>query len=760
MRTKINVKRSYLFIVNETSKVNSPADLHDTEKYECGIPGNVETIIAKKEGIEDLYFGMNILALRKYELCDFWYEIRFVSDKSYDELFFEGVDTLAEYFLNGYHIGSSENMFIPHSFPIADYLKDGENVLFVRIKNPLIYASEKEYGAGLWAFSDYNYESVYIRKAPHEYGWDICPRAFFGGIYKDVFLVRKQKTDIYGVFFHTLCIDHNGAHVKMIYDVNLAPELYGKTKISVNGNCNGKTFSLNGNIAFKHGVINFVIPQSELALWNPTGYGEANLYDVNIAISCEKGDLLAEKKMKIGIRTLTLDFDRSGENKKFLFKVNGVPVMVKGTNWVPLDALHSNDKNRLDRALALLKETGCNMVRCWGGNVYESEEFFVFCDSNGIMVWQDFAMACSVYPNDEGFISNLNEEVAAVVKRLRVHPSLACYCGDNENDLGMFFNGIDATDYAISRKVIPSVLFEVDPFRPYLPSSPYFTRKVLDSRDENDLAENHLWGPRNYFKSRFYLENKNVFVSEIGYHGCPSVESIKKFISADCFDYWENDEWMLHQSTPDGKWEKEWNRIKLMAYQVRELFGKMPESTEEFSACSQISQAEALKFFIEFTRINKWRKTGIIWWNLIDCWPQFSDAVVDYYYDKKLAFYYIKNSQKSLCPIISEADGWTSKLVLANDGDKNYKGEYSVLDGLSGETIASDQFVSIANENSVLCEVDISKNIERYFILLAKTDEGETFVNHYVNIGGALNKENYNEFLKNYSAYAEVPVLL
>ena len=138
---------------------------------------------------------------------------------------------------------------------------------------------------------------------------------------------------------------------------------------------------------------------------------------------------------------------------------------------------------------------------------------------------------------------------------------------------------------------------------------------------------------------------------------------------------------------------------------------------------------------------------------MIDCWPQFSDAVVDYYYEKKLAFHYIVNSQKPLCLIIAEANGWTSNVVLANDGGRNFSGEYRIIDGLTESTIGAGKFVSRANENAVLCEVDVSKNIEKYFILLAETDEGEVFVNHYVNIGGALNKENYRKFLKNFSRY-------
>lgn len=680
MRRKLNVKNSYLYIIEDASSVALPKDLEGRDKFPCLVPGNIETTVAEKEGITDLYFGTNVLALCKYELCDFWYEIVFENDEEFDFITFDGVDVLSEYFLGGKNIGSSDNMFIPHSFDVSDCLKKGENTLFVHIKNPISFASEKEYGAGLWSISDYNYESVYVRKAPHEYGWDICPRAMLGGIFKDVFLEKRRSAEIESVYFHTLSIDHFGAHVKVIYDLKLSPALYGKTRIVIKGEHGNKSFSLDKTVVFKHGVIDFCIPHSNLVLWNPVGYGNPYLYDVNVELRCETGDLLAESKLKVGVRTLTLDFDKSGNRKEFLFKANGIPVMVKGTNWVPLDALHSNDKNRLYPALKLLKQTGCNMVRCWGGNLYESEEFFDFCDENGIMVWQDFSMACSVYPNDEEFVKNLKKEISTVVRRIRTHPSLCCYCGDNENDLGMFFNGINATDYVISRRVIPETLFDVDPFRPYLPSSPYFTEKILSSREENDLAENHLWGPRNYFKSKFYLENKNVFISEIGYHGCPSETSIRKFISEEFVCSRENDEWMLHQTSPDGKWSEDWNRIKLMVFQVRELFGEIPEDTAEFPLLSQISQAEAIKFFIEFTRVNKWRKTGIIWWNLIDCWPQFSDAVVDYYYEKKLAFHYIVNSQKPLCLIIAEANGWTSNVVLANDGGRNFSGEYRIID--------------------------------------------------------------------------------
>ena len=176
----------------------------------------------------------------------------------------------------------------------------------------------------------------------------------------------------------------------------------------------------------------------------------------------------------------------------------------------------------------------------------------------------------------------------------------------------------------------------------------------------------------------------------------------------------------------------------------------------EFSKLSQISQAEALKFFIEFTRYNKWEKTGIIWWNLIDCWPQFSDAVVDYYGDKKLAYFYMKNVQTDLCFLVKESEGWTCKAVVCNDGANDYTGTYHILNGLTKEEIACGAFRSAANENKIVCELESSKNITAYYILLLETSEGRRYANHFVNGGGALNEGEYLRFLKNYAEFTTI----
>ena len=182
-------------------------------------------------------------------------------------------------------------------------------------------------------------------------------------------------------------------------------------------------------------------------------------------------------------------------------------------------------------------------------------------------------------------------------------------------------------------------------------------------------SENHLWGERKYYKSDYYRNAPSVFASEMGYHGCPSPESVKRFITADAlWPYQNNQEWLLHASSPTPKKDEPFGyRVELMANQIQEMFGLIPDDLEEFALASQISQAEAKKYFIERFRIKKWKRSGIIWWNICDGWPQFSDAVVDYYYVKKLAYHYIQRSQQPLCLMMDEPEDGICRLVGVND---------------------------------------------------------------------------------------------
>ncbi len=384
--------------------------------------------------------------------------------------------------------------------------------------------------------------------------------------------------------------------------------------------------------------------------------------------SCQVAD---EYQTTLGIRTVELVRSEITDvyGGDFHFLVNGVKIFCKGSNWVPADAFHSRDQARYEQMLELFNDTNCNILRAWGGNVYEDHAFFDLCDRMGIMVWQDFAMACATYPLDEEFLNVMRQEAESVVAKLRQHPSLILWSGDNECDQFAMNNfNVDPGMNRLTREILPQVVHRLDPYRPYLASSPYVSQAVWETKNERLLPENHLWGPRDYYKSSFYAESPAHFVSETGYHGCNSLSSMKTFISPDKLWPWQdNAEWLAHAYEPIGPGGPYSYRIKLMADQTAEMFGSQPENLEDFILASQISQAEAKKFFIELTRYKKWRRSGVIWWNMIDGWPQFSDAVVSYDFIKKLAYHYIKRVQQDLCLMFDEIDRWNIRLHASND---------------------------------------------------------------------------------------------
>jgi beta-mannosidase len=242
------------------------------------------------------------------------------------------------------------------------------------------------------------------------------------------------------------------------------------------------------------------------------------------------------------------------------------------------------------------------------------------------------------------------------------------------------------------------------------------------------MPEDHLWGPRDYFKSTYYTQHTAHFVSEIGYHGCPGVSSIQRFVDEHHVWPWkDNPQWVFHSTDMSGNPY----RINLMANQVKELFGEIPDNAQDFILASQVSQAEAKKFFVEMTRLKKWRSTGLIWWNVMDGWPQFSDAIVDYYFNKKLAYYYIRRVQQPVCLMVDEPQDWRVRVVLGNDSRENARGHYRVWDADSGETLLEGDYASKANENLEVGSIPVFHSGKRLF-LMEWTANGHRYVNHYL----------------------------
>ena len=726
-----------------------PQETNDepTSLYAC-VPGNVALDLSKAGYLpEDLFFGKNIFEVQNFEGYEWWYEKTFTAPEERENVYltFGGVDCIAEYFLNGVKFGESKNALIKHEFEIGELLIDGENTLTVHLSSPMVYAHYRPVDLSAMFFSAHiglNGTAISVRKAPHEFGWDIMPRAVTAGLWRDVNLEIRDKIEFSQLFFRT---DLNGFGIA--YELKSKYLDFKDVELKFTGICGESRFYKKIRAKWKIGAREYIRIDNP-KLWWPYGYGKANLYDTTVNIYSE-GRLVHTEKHKIGLRTVELDRTDTtdGENGRFRFLINGVEVMCRGSNWVPLDAFHSRDKSRYAKAFELIKDSGCNILRCWGGNVYEDKEFFDFCDSNGVMVWQDFAMACNSYPEDDEFLEELRKEAEYIVRAHRNHPSIILWSGDNEIDMFHKSIGRDPETNLITRKILPEVITKNDIGRPYLASSPYITGEIFRNRTLKP-AEDHLWGPRDFYKADFYKQNTAHFVSETGYHGCPSLESIKKFISPDkVFPYFDNDEWNLHST--DVNLNN--GRVMLMHRQVMQLFGFVPTDAENYVLASQISQAEAKKYFIERVRSARPVKTGIIWWNLLDGWPQMSDAVVDYYFNKKLAYSYIKRSQAPFQIIAGEIEGWNLPFFLCNDTLEEKNGTVTITDADTNETVFEGSFTAKANATTPLTRLPVYYSEKRMFIIKWQTENEKGF-NHYIAGNVPLDFEKYKNWLSVISA--------
>ena len=656
------------------------------------VPGNVELALHAAGLAPDPLIAPNTWSYVRFETWGWWYEKEFTLDAALADawrvaLVIEGLDCLGAVWLNGVHLGDTANALITHRLPTAGALRPGLNRLQIRVSSGM----REVRAAGLGSVADTHQgscvEGLYLRKAPHQFGWDIMPRLVSAGLWRPLRLEAEQELGVGEVYWATLSADaaQRTATVLVDWTLRLPDEgwEHWRVRISIAGlhHC---------EIALSAGRGRRMLQLTDVDLWWPHGWGEAKLYDARVELLDPQGRVVHGRSDRLGIRTVHLRrseaLDANGRGD-FGFEVNGTRLYAKGTNWVPLDALHSRDEQHLAAALAMLTELGCNMVRMWGGNVYESDAFYAWCDAHGMLVWQDFALACGTYPQDDAFAAALGAEASAVVRRLRNRPSMAVWCGSNETDQAPEWRWrgmrVDPNRDRTTREVLARAIAAHDPVRDYLPSSPYLSPAVHAGGGQ---PEDHLWGPRDDFKGTYYRRSQACFVSEIGYHGCPSAASLARMVPPGTAL------WPLVGNAalsplsvkalpgdPDSDY-----RIPLMARQATQLIGREPRDLAEFVSASQLSQAEAMKSFVETWRARKGHTWGMLWWNLRDGWPIISDAIVDWFGERKLAFAAIKASQQDVVALVEEPAGWQHRVVLVNDRREEIEVAL-VIDQLSGD---------------------------------------------------------------------------
>lgn len=755
------IKNSELKITVATAK-----DLNSVEKIEAIVPGNFELDLFRAGKIGDPYYGTNLWDLYKYETYHLFYHRVFVAEKDVEyDLCFEGIDTYSDVYINGKKVLHTDNMLIGHSVRV-DGLNAGENEILVHIYPALIEARKYEYTMRSWQNMVEGACSLYVRRPVHTYGWDILPRAVSGGIFRSCYLEKVKLAHIKDVcyFASHSSVEDKFSYLSFVYNLEILEDEIRDYTIEIKGECGDSSFYAKQEIWHTSNMV-FEVPVKNCKFWYPRNYGKPNLYAVEVLLK-KNGELLDTYTFNLGVRTVeiirTSIMDGKDETEgEFKIKINDKDIFVLGTNWTPLDIYHSKDKDRLPKMLEALNDLGCNAVRCWGGNLYESDEFFDFCDKNGILVWQDFALACGLYPNDDDFCKRMEEEAIYIVKKYRNHASLCIWAGDNECDTFSKWAISKPDNCRITREVFKKVIDNYDYMTPYLPSSPYIDSVAYET--QKPTSETHTWGARPWFKSELYKDMKSCFESEIGYQASPSPESLKRCFDEEFIFPWKDEELTKKYGKPIGNKQQCAHTpmseqaptaatksvefiLPVTDEHILKLFGREPKNIDEYARMSQISQAEAFKYFIERMRVKKPAKMGIIWWNLFDGYPVHSNAVVDYYDLKKLAYYYIKRSQKPVAMFIDEPIDGTVKLYAVNDLQDKKIIKYTITDLSNNALVTSGQYTVNDNSSEVVVALPVPK--EKNFWLIEYEIDGVKHKNHYMHGMPCVSYEKYLDALK------------
>ena len=737
--------------------VRDVADVpREAKSVKAEVPGNCELDLVRAGLMPQPEVGTNVREFRRCEGYGWLYEKRFdlppgFAAGSRARLVFDGIDTFADVFLNGVKVGESENMLVRHSFDATKALKEGRNVVQVLIRSAFLEA--QKYDVGELGYHMGFADGEPMRKAAYMGGWDIFPRLYCAGLWRGVRLeaVPRVSVDNVAWMFGDFDAKFTRCSAKVHFRVRGPADAFAwgsKARLTLS-RCGKVAYSAEREYVAVQNEIKFALSRPEL--WWPKGMGESALYEAKVEIVGKDGEVLAEDVRNVGVRLVKLERDdvygpdRPGQ---FLFRVNGEPCYVRGSNWVPLDSFPSRQAGRIVETLEMFEDLNCNMVRVWGGGVYEPEAFFDWCDSHGLMVWQDFMTGCSVFPQDDRYAALTADEVRKVVIELRNHPSLVLWSGNNENDdaggLGWGSQKEFKQDCGRdrnSRRTIPGVLFEYDVTRPYLPSSPYKSSDVVAGLAKP--SEMHLWGAREYYKTDYYTNSACWFASEMGYHGCANRDSLERMMTKGCVYPWKgapekferdhrrldwNDEWRLKASDPYMKGHGGlWNRNDLMTNQIRIMFGGVDTDLDTFIAQSQFVQAEAMKTFCELFRTRKFtRFNGLVWWNVRDGWPQLSDAVVDYYGGKKRAYFALRNAQQDqIVCIVDDHTAWA-----VNDALRPVKGGARFTDAATGNVVLeSASFEIPANGKLALGKVPFSG---QGVIRIEAALDGRPYRNHFL----------------------------
>ncbi len=678
------------------------------------VPGGVHTDLLELGRIPDPFVGDNEKKVAWVAEQDWEYQTQFAADTDLlkqPQIFLvcDGLDTLATVSLNGQVLGKTDNMFRQYRWDVKPLLKPGQNELNILFNSPVRYGAEKLKGRNLPGVSQAIPGGPYIRKAPCHFGWDWGPQLPPIGVWKDIRLEGYQ-----GARIEEVHLTQKHAEGKVTVEAAVSIQSWdGKTCQTVLHlvGPDGQIFDVAGTITQgKKSVLKVEI--SDPQLWWPNGYGAQPLYKVNVEL-LQAGSLIEKREYQLGLRTLELRQKPDEWGRSFTFVVNGLPIFAKGSDWIPADSFPTRISDAymegLIRDAALTHQ---NMLRVWGGGFYEEERFYDLCDKYGILIWQDFVFACSVYPLDEAdFVENLRIEAVENIRRLRHRASLALWCGNNEMEWGWVdwawkapeLQALKAAYDKYFHHTLPAWCAEEDPDHPYWPSSPSSDTPFVDpnGQQQGDAHYWDVWHGRKPFTA--YRAQYPRFMSEFGFQALPPLETIKTYAQeAD----WNMTSYIMerHQKNDSGN--------QLMVAQMLDTF-RLPKDFESLVYLSLVLQAEGIRYGVEHWRRHTNRVSGIIYWQLNDCWPVASWSSLDYFGRWKALHYAARNFFAPLLLSIEDMP-IAQNVTLTNETRVPWQGSMRwSLETLDGKVIQSGEEPAKMDPFGVttVCKLDFSKQL-------------------------------------------------
>lgn len=598
------------------------------EAIPATVPGVVHTDLLAARLIPDPYLDLNEIAVDWVGRCDWRYELSFDwhdTGATNVELVCPGLDTFAEIVLNGAIIGETANMNREYRFDVAGLLRDGTNSLTI------LFESAWTRGEALAAQyeprpNNYPGPANLMRKMACNFGWDWGPTLVTSGIWKPIRLESWSNRRIARIRPE---ITLDGADGRVRAHVDLDGEGQG---LSLRASVAGVTVAL----PVGAGPLDLLVPSP--ALWWPHGLGSQPLYDLDVELLDEAGGVIDSWHRKIGFRSLRLDTSADDQGTAFTFVINDVPVYICGANWIPDDCfLPRVTPERYAARIAQARSANINMLRVWGGGIYETDAFYAECDAAGMLVWQDFLFACAAYPEEGDLPVEIEAEARDNIVRLMPHPSLVLWNGNNENIWGWFDWGWQGVlegrtwGQGYYLDLLPRLVAELDPTRPYWAGSPYSGSMQLHPNDPAHGCS-HVWDVWNDIGYEHYADSVPRFCSEFGWQAPPTWATLTQSV---------HDQPMT--PTSPGVWHHQKATIgndKLL----RGLAGHLPVPTsmDDWHYATQLNQARAIRFGIEHWRSHRPTNMGAIVWQLNDCWPVTSWAAVDGYGRLKPLWYALR----------------------------------------------------------------------------------------------------------------------